>query len=65
MNARQQLRLVVEAVGALSSVFFFDYSGIGVAWSLLSMARGVEPQPFGAVLQLIRRRTAYWGLGPN
>jgi hypothetical protein len=37
VDARRKLRLLAEAMGALSSVFFFDYSGVAVAWRLLSM----------------------------
>jgi hypothetical protein len=42
MNIRRKISLIVEAAGFLSSVFFFDCSGIGVAWSLLSMAGGAR-----------------------
>ena len=42
MNARRRLRLIVDVLGALSGVFFFDYSGIRVASSLISMARSLE-----------------------
>ena len=38
MKTKQKLRLMTEAMGALSSVFFFDYSGVAVAWRLLLMA---------------------------
>ena len=38
MDARRKLRLLAEAMGALGSVFFFDYSGVAVAWRLFLVA---------------------------
>jgi hypothetical protein len=56
VHARQKLRLLAEAIGALSGVFFFDYSGVEVAWRLLLMA-GVQN---GATEAFENRRTWDW-----
>jgi hypothetical protein len=39
MNVRRTLGVITEMLAVLSGVFFADYSGVPLAWSLLSSTR--------------------------
>jgi hypothetical protein len=44
MNVRRTLGLITEILAVLSGVFFSDYSGVPLAWSLLSSTRESKPR---------------------
>jgi hypothetical protein len=43
MNVRRKLGLITEMLAVLSGVFFFDYSGVPWAWSMLASTRESKP----------------------
>jgi hypothetical protein len=44
MNVRRPLRLITEMLAVLSGIFFFDYSGVPLAWRLLSSTLESKPR---------------------
>jgi hypothetical protein len=44
MNVKRTLGLIAEILAVLSGVFFYDYSGVPLAWSLLSSTRESKPR---------------------
>ena len=44
MCVRRELGLIMEVLAVLSRIFFFDYSGVPLAWSLLSSTLEFEPR---------------------
>ena len=44
MNVRRKLGLITEMLAVLSGVFFFDYSGVPVAWTLLASTLASKPR---------------------
>jgi hypothetical protein len=43
MCVRRALGLIMEVLAVLSGIFFFDYSGVPLAWSLLSSTLESKP----------------------
>ena len=44
LNVRRKLGLIAELLTILSGVFFFDYSGVPLAWSMLANPRESKPR---------------------
>ncbi len=44
LNVRRKLGLIAELLTVLSGVFFFDYSGVPLAWSMLANPRESKPR---------------------